>query len=305
MSLTRTVRRHVPSFSLYGESTAAGNHTDPLHIEDIQSRSRKYLWNIGTHRHVGLCQCVYLVAGEVVTDLEESRTSLVGPVIIFVPPGTVHAFAFRVESQGYVLTMDLARVLSHTGVPRQASVADLFSVPHSIDLSADALLATRTAQLFESLLQAFHQPDPFRSPVVGWLACAALWILAARPGAAPGPIEHHDVVHHDLSRLWQFRQLIERHYLQHWPVQRYARRVAMSETSLNRLCQSLAGTTAFDLIQQRLALEARRRLTFVPASIASIAAELGFKDPAYFSRFFRKHSGVSPSTFRKRHEAGG
>jgi AraC family transcriptional activator of pobA len=88
-------------------------------------------------------------------------------------------------------------------------------------------------------------------------------------------------------------------------VQRYARRVAMSETSLNRLCQSLAGTTAFDLIQQRLALEARRRLTFVPASIASIAAELGFKDPAYFSRFFRKHSGVSPSTFRKRHEAGG
>lgn len=306
MSLTRTIRRHVPSFSLYGERTLAGNPTDPLHIEDIQSRSRKYLWNIGTHRHVGLCQCVYLVTGAVVTDLEESQTTLVGPVVILVPAGTVHAFAFRAESQGYVLTLDLARVLSHAGVPQQAPIVDLFSMPQTIDLTEDAALAMRSARLFESLLQEFRQPDPFRSPVAGWLACSVLWSLTTRAGAAPAAsTARRDLGRHDLARLWRFRQLIEEHYLQHWPVERYARSVAMSETSLNRLCQSLAGTSAFDLIQQRLALEARRRLIFVPASIASISAELGFKDPAYFSRFFRKHSGVSPSLFRRQQVAGG
>jgi AraC family transcriptional activator of pobA len=95
------------------------------------------------------------------------------------------------------------------------------------------------------------------------------------------------------------------HYLQHWSVERYARRLSLSSTSLNRLCQSLASATAFDVIQQRLALEARRRLVYVPDSIAAIAVQLGFKDPAYFSRFFRKHSGVSPSEFRRRQNAGG
>jgi AraC family transcriptional activator of pobA len=301
MSLTRTTRRQVPSFSLYGERAMSGP-TDSLHIEDIQSRSRKYLWKIGTHRHAGLCQCVYLTTGDVVADLEQSRTTLKGPVAMLVPAGTVHAFAFRAESQGYVLTFDITRVLAAAGAARQAPIAEMFAVPHTIDLSADPTLAARAGRIFESL-----QPDAFERPVAGWLACAALWVLAEQSsvGAALSRAPPLSTASHDLGRLWRFRQLIELHYLEHWSVERYARRLALSETSLNRLCQRIAGTTAFEVIQQRLALEARRRLTYVPLSVAAIAAELGFKDPAYFSRFFRKHSGMSPSVFRRRQEAGG
>ena len=43
-----------------------------------------------------------------------------------------------------------------------------------------------------------------------------------------------------------------------------------------------------------------RKLTYVPASIASIAYELGFQDPAYFSRLFKKRVGVTPKAFRLR-----
>jgi len=109
---------------------------------------------------------------------------------------------------------------------------------------------------------------------------------------------------HDPERLRRFRHLIESQYLKHWPVKRYARHLALSETSLNRLCRRLAGSTAFDMIQRRLALEARRRLVYAGNSVSGIAAELGFKDPAYFSRFFRRHSGVSPNEFRRRHVGG-
>jgi AraC family transcriptional activator of pobA len=51
-------------------------------------------------------------------------------------------------------------------------------------------------------------------------------------------------------------------------------------------------------------LEARRRLVYAASSVSGIAGELGFKDPAYFSRFFRRHSGVSPVDFRRRHFGG-
>lgn len=46
-------------------------------------------------------------------------------------------------------------------------------------------------------------------------------------------------------------------------------------------------------------LEARRKLTYVPASVSSIAYELGYQDAAYFSRAFKRHSGMTPTQFRK------
>jgi len=67
-----------PNFSLYGETPATAQ-TDGVHIEDIQSRSRKYLWRIGTHRHTLLSQCVLVTAGPVSVTLDDTRAALSGP----------------------------------------------------------------------------------------------------------------------------------------------------------------------------------------------------------------------------------
>jgi AraC family transcriptional activator of pobA len=301
MNLTRSNRRRIPTFSLYGERPARNADTDPLHIEDIQSRSRKYLWKIGTHRHTVCCQLVYVTQGPVVVDLEEAHREFEGPLVVIIPAGTVHGFVFRADSQGYVLTMDLDRLLSVTGAAHQTAIETLFSVPRTLSFNADRLQAERTEQLFRSLLQEFRQPDSLVAPVSGWLACAALWTLAAMAAAVPAA---GVPAGHDLARLRRFRLLVESHYLEHWPVERYAVELAVSDSSLNRLCRALTGGTAFDVIQQRLALEARRRLVYVAASVAALAAELGFRDPAYFCRFFRKHNGMSPTEFRRRHGGG-
>jgi AraC family transcriptional regulator, transcriptional activator of pobA len=299
--MNRSLRRHIPSFSLYGEQSADTRHTDPLHIEDIQSRSRKYLWKIGPHRHIGLCQCVYVTAGPVTLDLEGSHAEFEGPAVFIIPSGTVHGFGFQSSTLGFVLTTDLDRLLGMASAVHQTPIARFFSVPRAIDLAPDRLLAARAAQLFEILMQEFRQPESVTVPVSGWLACALLWILASGSvTAAPAGL----LDRHDMDRLRRFRLLIEANYSKHWPVQRYARQLALSESSLNRVCRSLTGGSAFDVIQRRLALEARRRLVYVAASIGSIAAELGFKDPAYFCRFFRKHTGLSPTVFR-RHQADG
>jgi AraC family transcriptional activator of pobA len=217
--------------------------------------------------------------------------------VVIVPAGTVHGFAFRADSQGYVLTMDLDRLLNATGAAERAPIIALFAAPRTVALGSDRALAARSAQLFETLLREFHLPESLLAPVSGWLACTVLWILASAclPAAPMGPLDGHD-----LERLRRFRLLVEANYLRHWPVKRYAEQLALSESSLNRVCLSLAGGTAFEVIQQRLALEARRRLTYVADTVSTIGADLGFKDPAYFCRFFRKHSGMSPAAFRRR-----
>lgn len=297
----RSIHRKIPSFTLYGEPAGSGRHAESLHIEDIQARSRKYLWRIGTHRHTHLCQCVLVTAGPVTVVLEESQRSFNGPAAMIIPAGTIHSFRFRPETQGYVLTLNLQQVLSIASVAHQAPIESLFAVPRAIDLSLDTALATRAAGQLECLLHEFRRPEPVLEPIAGWLACCVLWGIAANSGTALTADMHCG---QDLDRLRQFRLLMESHYAHHWPVERYARQLRLSEASLNRLCRRLAGGTGFDLVQQRLALEARRRLIHVRSSVSGIATELGFKDSAYFCRFFRRHSGVSPNEFRRRHAGG-
>jgi AraC family transcriptional regulator, transcriptional activator of pobA len=296
----RSSRHSVPSFSLYGEAPAAAA-SDGVHIEDIQSRSRKYLWRIGTHRHTRLSQCVLVAAGPVTVTLDEARRDLSGPAAVIIPAGTVHSFRFRADTRGYVVTFDLGRLLCTASAVHQLPIESLFAAARAIDLREDLPLALRVEQMLERLVHESRQPESWTAPVGSWLACSALWILA-QGTAAQGDAELPS--NRDVQRVRRFRQLIELRYLKHWPVERYARELALSETSLNRLCRRLAGSTAFDLVQQRLALEARRRLVYGASTVSGIAAELGFKDPAYFSRFFRRHSGTSPAEFRHHHRGG-
>lgn len=297
----------IPSFGLYGERPLRAEPGDCVHVESIQSRSSKYLWRIGTHRHTLLSQLLWVGRGPVDAKLDETGIALEGPAIMVIPAGTVHSFRFCAETQGFVISFDLARLLGPTLPAQRAPIEALYTVPQALDLRGDAERAGRLEQLIALLVHEFLQPGGSQAPVCGWLCSSVLWLAAAAAraravaspvaaAAAPPAAEAGDV-----ERLKAFRALIESHGLEHWPVSRYARRLALSETSLNRLCRRLAGATAFDLIQERLALEARRRLLYAGSAIHGVAAELGFKDPAYFSRFFRRQSGVSPQEFRRRH----
>ena len=294
-------RRKVPNFSLYGEHSAAFLQTDALHIESIQSRSRKYLWKIETHRHTLLSQLVLITKGPATAILDDRQHAFEGSAAVIIPAGTIHSFRFSPQTQGHVLTVDLERLLTTAGPSHQVPLQSLFSSPRAIDLSQEETLRERAAQLIQALEFEFKQPDSVFMPICSWLACCALSVLAH------GTLSDQTVESRNgtaLASLRRFRTLIEARYLERWPTQRFAKELGISETSLNRLCRRLAGSTAFELIQQRVALEARRKLIYSTNSIRGIAAELGFKDAAYFCRFFRRRSGASPHDFRRQHGVG-
>jgi AraC family transcriptional regulator, transcriptional activator of pobA len=297
----RSVRQNIPSFSLYGERGAATRVAGPVHVEDIQSRSRKYLWQIGTHRHAKLCQCILIGAGPASVVIEELRTKLDGPALIVIPAGAIHSFRFRADTQGYVLTVNLQHLAELASAAHQTPIEELFSVPRALDLSCNPALADRASQMLECLCKEQRDPKAAAKPVGGWLACCVLYTAAEAIKHSTMPETHSGT---DLARLRRLRQMIENRYAQHWPIQRFARELGLSETSLNRLCRRLTGSTGFDLLQQRLALEARRRLIYAADSVGGIACALGFKDSAYFSRFFRRHSGLSPQEYRRLHGGG-
>jgi AraC family transcriptional activator of pobA len=64
------------------------------------------------------------------------------------------------------------------------------------------------------------------------------------------------------------------------------------------LCREFHGRSALEVLHHRLMLEARRNLQYTGMTIAQLSDYLGFSDSTYFSRFFRRYSGVSPKAFR-------
>ena len=286
--------KRVPSFMLYGESGASAT-AERLHIEDIQARSRRYLWEIAPHTHRGLYQCLFVAAGPAATHVDDNHAQLGGPALVILPPGCVHAFSFSADTEGHVLTIAPEVLFEGSDAAARVSFEALFAVAHVLRFETRDALALRLYRLFQQLLQEYRALDGHDSPVCVWLARSILWLVGQELR------RRHELdggTHRAHQSFTRFQALIELHYSDHWPISRYARIIGMSEGRLNRLCRAQREHSAFELLQQRLLREARRRLAYIGMSVAQVARELGFRDPAYFCRFFKRHTGLSPSRFR-------
>jgi AraC-like DNA-binding protein len=96
----------------------------------------------------------------------------------------------------------------------------------------------------------------------------------------------------------KFKIAVERNYSNNHSVQEYARLLNSATKSLNSASRKYGGMSASALIQNRILLEAKRALTYEARTVKEIGYELGFDDPAYFTRFFSRKIGVPPSEFR-------
>jgi len=284
----------LPAFALYGEPGSPGPAL--LHIESIDSRSRLYDWEIDAHIHQGLHQVLWLRSGRVDAMLDESRSGCDGPAAIVIPPAVAHAFRFSRDSDGYVLTVNAGLLAEGDAAGVGDALHTLFAAPRTFALDPASPDVARLQPLFEALQAENHAADSADGPVPLWLARAIVWHLAqlsrreAQTGERGGPGRQ------SLYTRWVV--LLESHYREHWPVSRYAQRLGLSTERLNRMVRHETGRNAQQLMHARLAREACRRLVHVAAPVSKLAFELGFDDPAYFCRFFKRHTGLAPRAYR-------
>ena len=102
----------------------------------------------------------------------------------------------------------------------------------------------------------------------------------------------------ELKLFQRFNQMIDSHFHQHWTVPDYARELHLTESRLTDICRRFANRPPKRLIFDRQLREAKRLLLFSDSAVNEIAWQLGFKDPAYFARFFSRQVGCSPSSYR-------
>ena len=96
----------------------------------------------------------------------------------------------------------------------------------------------------------------------------------------------------------EFQKAIERTVPFEKRISEFAQELKITPVHLNRICQAVKGKTAQQIVQAHTIRKAHNYLLYTSLSVAEIAYELQFVDPGYFTRFFRKQTGLSPGAYR-------
>ncbi|MVA97072.1 helix-turn-helix domain-containing protein [Nitratireductor sp. CAU 1489] len=288
--------RHVPTYQLYGDKHAESADFW-LHCESIPERSRLHDWEIRPHRHAAFFQILYISNGNGEALMNRAYRRFDAPAAIFVPPGAVHGFRFSPDISGLVVTVLRDRLDRLTAGDR--NLAAFARTPHLLADADD--VAPRAVDALARIAAELAGHALGRWTMLDALVTAAL-IEFARAGAThAGQTPPPDGL--DRGRMEALGALIGAHFREHRPVGFYADRLGISAAHLNRIARRATGRSVSQLLTLRLVEEARRDLVFTFLPAQSIALSLGFSDPAYFSRFFRKQTGLTPGAFRERERA--
>ena len=105
----------------------------------------------------------------------------------------------------------------------------------------------------------------------------------------------------DLDFTLLFRDLLETNFTKLKSVKDYASKIFISEKRLGQATTKILGKLPKEMINERVLLEAKRLLVHSNLSIKEIGQELGFDDPAYFVRYFKKNTETTPVEFREKY----
>jgi AraC family transcriptional activator of pobA len=154
--------------------------------------------------------------------------------------------------------------------------------------ASPAIIAT-----VEALADEHGSREDLRPVMLRALALELMCLVARALPAAPDPS-----VPNSNQRFRDFETMVAQNLRKGWRLDDYARALGLSARHLGRLCHAARGIPAATYIEAARLGEARRLLVYTRASVAEIGYQLGFDDPSYFSRAFRRHTGQTPRDYR-------
>lgn len=289
----RDMTTAVPTYRLYGEATP-----EPadfwLHCETIPVRTHPNNWEIALHRHDAFFQLFHLHSGHgEMLRLDESL-HFSAPAALFIPAGDVHGFRFSRDIDGLVVTALADRLTLLTGADRR--IAAFAQAPRVVPLPEDDVRARSVSSSILQLAAELSGRAAGRMLLLEALMTETI-VRLVRAGGTPAETNEPGLPR-GARRIDELLDLIAAHFREHRPVGFYAERIGVSPTHLNRMARRATGNSVQELIAARILETARRELVFGRLPVQAVAYGLGFSDPAYFNRYFRRATGMTPGAFR-------
>ncbi|MGH1518126.1 helix-turn-helix domain-containing protein [Chryseobacterium sp. JK1] len=230
--------------------------------------------------------------GDFTLEVDFKTIQLKGPSLCFVGPGQIHQYIHQQDNEGWFLFVEAGAVSeSHQ------EILDMHQwLRQSVSIDKNDVVFD-----FPLLFEKMEKDKLLNTPsVILPLIEAAMGIIVLKISEVP--VSQFQYSSHKYSITRQFKKLIATHYKNTKQVQQYAELLTLTPLYLNEAVKDVTGSPASFWIQQKILWEARRMLFYTTMDVKQIAFELGYDDPIYFSRFFKKGTGKTALQFRKENQ---
>ncbi|HLO67564.1 MAG TPA: AraC family transcriptional regulator [Holophaga sp.] len=235
-------------------------------------------------------QVFILTGGGGSQTMHGETTVFTAPWALVVPRGQEHLFMPTADAAGWSLGF------TEEFLPAGTTLLVTNAFPGGGVSLGSCAIADRLCAIVKVLHEGMSDPGAFCPTAQFHLVAAFLQILhqacqVQRP-------QDTGLVQADHLLFQRFSRLMDEAYRSRWEVGRFAHELRCSQRRLASICQRILGKSPHAALEERRMIEARRRLAHGLDSIQAIAQDLGYEDPSYFAKAFRRVVGQSPTDYR-------
>lgn len=215
--------------------------------------------------------------------------------IFFIAKNQVHYFEKRTDYQGILFHFNESFLLQNEKDIDFFINYDLFQNLETPYFQIPQALIKEFNMYADQIIHEIDNVDAFGHRAILINTLKSLLITVEREKRKVSGRDTYDT---QVLPFLQFRHLLESVYRENWSVSQYAEKLNISTKTLNSLVKSQTGKTTSNMIKDRIVLEAKRRLCHSGSFVNEIGHDLGFQDPSYFIKFFKKYVNLTPTEFR-------
>jgi AraC-like DNA-binding protein len=244
------------------------------------------------HSHEFFQICFLQGRAAFMLDFQEFHTT--SAAVLFISPGQVH-FA-RPSSNLRGVTVSFTQAFFDDEAPPPSRLLEL---PYFFRDDAQPWVRLKPSEtpeiagLFASLCKEYDAALPDSAGILR----AMLHLVLLRLARLYSRATPERKATRSATIVRQFHLALEKNFRRETELNAYASLLGITTNHLNDVVKEQTGHSAGELIRRRRLLDAKRMLTHSELSVSEIGYSLGFEDPSYFARFFRRYEGMTPTDF--------
>ncbi|RKQ42687.1 AraC family transcriptional regulator [Roseivirga pacifica] len=242
------------------------------------------------HRH-SFYFILVIEKGEGDHEIDFTHYQLAHRCVFILRPGQVHQLSVKAETRGFLMQFN-----ADFYQPKNGKVAQFFRrASHKSFCQLPEETFSRINSTLNTIFREAKEQQQGHLEAINALL-DTFFIELIRNASENRPSTDK----YEQERLEELQELLDKHIATEKQVSYYTGALNLSAFQLNSITKKVLGKTASELINEQVVLEARRQLLGTSNQVSQIAFSLGYDDPSYFIRFYKKHTGLTPEAYRKK-----
>jgi len=254
--------------------------------------------NLTAHIH-SFYEIIWFQEGEGIHVVDFQEYEIKPNTVFFLSPGQVHHFDKKNGYKGYSIKMS-PEFLRNQEVDNNIFLE--YNAFHTFDTAPFYHLDEQTAQNMQLLVNAMEEESE-RASLFGNVdilqSLIRIFLVIIQRHGQQDKQKGLDNMKASHLLFIRFRKLVEHEYMHIHTVQEYADLLNVSVRTLNKCVNECSKMSPLAFINKRIILEAKRMARYSNLMIKEIAYKLGYEDPSYFVKLFKRQTGFLPSEFRE------